>query len=650
MFSLHCSKILCLQKSIQKRSLEGESHSPQNEATPKRAGKKSFKASVFTIRAKLTFIVVSVIGLSLGFMAYFTSDYFSKETTVRIQEFNLNMAQSLGQQMETGIYSLQERSRFISILSLNNKQQSLAENLFNQDPNFISLGILSVKEGGNYEVLREFRNTNYMKVNQITKEDIKKLRTNHKKYFLKSKENIFNVFNSSLENIPMLGISFLLDLDIIVALYVYPDTILKAFESHGIVTSYVVDETGDVIAHRNLEAYIKRLNLSESPIVKKLLESPVSSGQLIYEEKDRKRYLASFKKIELGNLGIISYVEEDRAFLPVRELQERNLLILGIILIISLFFIYYFAKTLSVPLMTLLKGVKEIEKENYDLEIKPAFRDEIGSLTNSFIDMTYGLKERSMAKDALGRFVNRHIAEQAMQGKIKLGGEKKYACISFIDLRNFTSMAEKMRAEDVVSFLNEYFKGVVACIVKTGGIVDKYMGDAVMSHWGAMGEVENEAEAAITSALEVRKFVREFNQNLPAKGGRQNVFIRTGCGVHSGEVISGQIGSDERMEYTVVGDTVNVASRLESLNKPLGTDILISHETYMRVQGKFKVEVMPPIRVRGKSKPQIIYAVLGLYGSPDTPENLQVLREQFRIPYDIELLQQAGMSASSLRK
>ena len=616
------------------------------KAAQTKASKKQFKTSIFTIRFKLTLMVISVLTVSLGLMAYLTSRYFSGETSIRIQEFNLNIAQSLGRQVETEIYSIQEKARFISVLSLSVGQQAYAQSIFDNNPNFIFLGLGSVSEEGEFVSAQSFYNRKYMELNEVEQSSIEGSHANYKQYFLKAKQNIFSVFNASIGQIPLLGLSFLLDSGLIVVLYIYPDTIFKAFESHGVITTYMVDELGDVVAHKNSEIYLKRLNLNSSPIVKRMLESPVSSGQLGYRDQDQKDYLASFQKLSLANLGIVAYVEEDIVFSPVRDLQERNLLILGIILFIALFFVYYFAKTLSVPLLTLLRGMREVEEGHYDLKIKAAFKDEVGSLTESFLDMAKGLKERSMAKDALGRFVNQQIAEQAMQGKIKLGGEKKYAAVSFVDIRNFTSMAEKMRAEDVVSFLNEYFSGIVKCVIKTGGVVDKYMGDAVMSHWGAMGEVDNEAESAVLAALEMRKFIQAFNQSLSSIGGRKNPTIRTGCGIHSGEIISGQIGSEERLEYTVIGDTVNVAARLEALNKPLGTDILISHDTYMRVQGKFKVEIMPPIRVKGKSKPQIIYAVLGSYTSSSTPENLHVLREQLRIPFDAGILQQPKMQAT----
>lgn len=608
--------------------------------------KKVFKTSLFTIRFKLVLIITSLLIGSLGAMAYLTSRYFSEETSIRIQEFNLNIARSIGRQMETELRSVKDKARFISFLGLGGKQQGYAQNIFRNNPNFIFLSVGSVTEEGDFNPVYSLYNGKYMELNKLTQDALQGNKENSKQYFLKAKQNIFSIYNASIGQIPLLGLSFLLDSGMVLVLYIYPEIIFKSFESRGIVTSYMVDELGDVAAHANSEVYLKRLNLNNNPIVRQMLESPVSSGQLSYRDQDGKNYLASFQKIAVANLGIVSYVEEEVVFSPVRKLQERNLLILAIILLSALFIAYYFAKTLSVPLLTLLRAMKEVEQGHYDLEIKAAFKDEVGSLTNSFLDMTQGLKERAMAKDALGRFVNKQIAEQAMQGKIKLGGEKKYAAVSFIDMRNFTSMAEKMRAEDVVSFLNEYLSSIVKCVIESGGTVDKYIGDAVMSHWGALGEIENETEAAILAALNVRKTIQLFNQNLTSQGQR-NPVVRVGCGIHSGEVISGQIGSDERLEYTIIGDTVNVASRLEALNKPLGTDILISHESHMRVQGRFKVEIMPPIRVKGKSKPQIIYAVLGEYTASDTPENLNVLRERLKIPFNAAILQQPSMQATA---
>ncbi len=258
------------------------------------------------------------------------------------------------------------------------------------------------------------------------------------------------------------------------------------------------------------------------------------------------------------------------------------------------------------------------------MRVIPRTRDEVGILANSFNKMVKGLEERERMKDAFGRFVNKEIAEKALRGEIKLGGEKKECAIFFSDLRGFTAMSEKMKPEEVVEYLNRYFTLMVDIIEKTHGTVDKFIGDAIMATWGSVTSYGNNTENAINAALQMRKVLIEFNKynkenNLP--------LAKFGCGINTGEVISGQIGSEKRLEFTVIGDAVNLASRIEGLNKPFATDILISEDSYQKVKDIFNTVKMPAIKVKGKSKPQHVYCVLGRKEDPDSPKNLEELRK-----------------------
>ena len=230
--------------------------------------------------------------------------------------------------------------------------------------------------------------------------------------------------------------------------------------------------------------------------------------------------------------------------------------------------------------------------------------------------MGMGLEEKERIKDAFGRFVNKEMAEMAEKGEIQLGGEIKPATIFFSDIRSFTAISEKLTPSEVVSFLNEYMTLMVDCVNDTNGVVDKYIGDAIMAVWGTPISHGNDAENAINGALMMRTALRKFNQN---RGGERKPIIKIGCGLNSGDVLAGQIGSDERMEYTVIGDAVNLASRIEALNKPMGTDILVSQGTADLVEGIFDLVPMNKIKVKGKSEPQQIYAVLGRLDDPDRP-------------------------------
>ena len=164
---------------------------------------------------------------------------------------------------------------------------------------------------------------------------------------------------------------------------------------------------------------------------------------------------------------------------------------------------------------------------------------------------------------------------------------------------------------------------MVDCVNATNGVVDKFIGDAIMAVWGAPVSYGNDTENAINGALMMRQQLLEFNRG---RGGDKKPVIRIGCGINTGPVLAGQIGSEERMEYTVIGDTVNLASRIESLNKPFGTDILISQDTYSIVKGIYRVEPMQKIKVKGKAEPLQIYAVLGRMDDPAAPKSLDELR------------------------
>lgn len=169
---------------------------------------------------------------------------------------------------------------------------------------------------------------------------------------------------------------------------------------------------------------------------------------------------------------------------------------------------------------------------------------------------------------------------------------------------------------------------MVKCINNTHGIVDKFIGDAIMATWGAAYSRGNDAENAIDAALTMRKELIKFNEG---RGEAKKPIIKIGCGINFGPVIAGQIGSEERLEYTVIGDAVNLASRVEALNKPFGTDILITEDLYKLVSNNYRLEKMKAIKVKGKSAPQTIYAVLGRKDDESCPKSIQELRTLLKI-------------------
>ncbi|MBE7438640.1 MAG: HAMP domain-containing protein [Spirochaetales bacterium] len=390
---------------------------------------------------------------------------------------------------------------------------------------------------------------------------------------------------------------------------------------------YLVDPLGDVIAHPDESLVLSRASLTGVPIVGRMLQSRILSEQTPYTDPQGKRQLAAYRKLELGGIGVIAESEEDRALEAVYSIQYRNMLVLLIALSVSIVIVYLFARSLTVPLVRLVEGVKSIARGEYELHLEATSRDELGLLTDSFSDMARGLAERERIKDAFGKFVNKELAEMALKGEIKLGGERKECAVFFSDLRGFTAMSEKMDPEEVVEYLNQYFTVMVRCVNETHGVVDKFIGDAVMAHWGAIGGQGNPTINAINAALAMRRALLEFNR--AGEGNRPRAAM--GCGINSGPVVAGQIGSAERLDFTVIGDTVNLASRIESLNKPFGTDLLISHDSFLKTEDQFVVVPMPAIKVKGKEEPQTIYTVLGRRDDPSCPGSLEDLRKRLGI-------------------
>jgi adenylate cyclase len=193
---------------------------------------------------------------------------------------------------------------------------------------------------------------------------------------------------------------------------------------------------------------------------------------------------------------------------------------------------------------------------------------------------------------------------------------KKTACVFFSDIRGFTSFSETRTAEQVVSMLNEYFTVMVKIINDNGGVVDKFIGDAIMAVWGTPQTTGDDPYNAVKACLEMRLGLLALNETRMARGEEP---IKIGMGLHYGDLISGTVGSQDRMEFTVIGDTVNMASRIESSTKAFGTDLLLSDDLAKNVAGRVMLEEAGSAEVKGKSEPLKFFKVRGFIG-PDGRE------------------------------
>ncbi len=389
--------------------------------------------------------------------------------------------------------------------------------------------------------------------------------------------------------------------------------------------TYIVNRRGEPLIYEDNQTVLDAGLVPPFEIAAEILENSTGT-QYKYTDSQNKAWIYIRNNFMNDVCTAITLTSESSILKAINLTALRIIAISVAVFFLSILIIRFFSRSLTNPIEDLVDATNSIDRGNYNIHLRPRTKDEIGYLTDRFVNMAGGLEERQRLMSTFTKFVNKDIAQKAASGELTLGGEDKNATVFFSDIRSFTAMSEKMTAPEVVEFLNDYFTRMVDCVNKTNGIVDKFIGDAVMAVWGAAttnGSAEEDAWAAVKAALMMRIALYHFNENQIAHGRNP---IKIGCGINSGPIVAGQIGSEDHMNYTVIGDTVNLASRTEALNKPFATDILITENTYLLIKDKIIAEEMPGVHVKGKTDPIKMYAVVNAKGIKG-PKDIHKLRE-----------------------
>ena len=331
----------------------------------------------------------------------------------------------------------------------------------------------------------------------------------------------------------------------------------------------------------------------------------------------RTRMVAMFLLMSLLPLAVLSVaaLTRARALLgadpATAEAIIRNLIVVVAVLaagglLVSLRLATLVAGSVAGPLHDVQQAMARVERGALDTRCAVVSNDEIGAVAEGFNRMVAGLREREVIRETFGKYVSPEVRDEILAGRASLAGGLREVTILFADLRDFTPWVESTPPGEVVADLNSYFTEMDAAIRAQRGLVLQFIGDEIEAVFGAPTFEARHAELAVRAALEMRARLAAWNAARRAAG---KATLRHGVGIHTGTVLAGNIGSSERLSYTLVGDAVNLASRIQSLNKDFGTDILLSATTRGALETAFGLTQLPAVRVKGKSAEVDVFSV-----------------------------------------
>ncbi|MCC6277190.1 MAG: DUF4339 domain-containing protein [Oligoflexia bacterium] len=594
------------------------------------------------ISTKLIAMVTVLVIAAISVVVKIATDLYQEESLTRVQETNKDVAESLAAQVYASFRDATDKATLIArtLTELRSKKLTpessrLIESVLRSNDELLSVGLYRPEPRGGYNEVFWLSKSEVLAEFGILESDLKMKPANQLTSAVRDRPDELSVINIAPHfKKPILMMGFLTKENEknkerwLVRFEMRQEPLIKVFMKKPYLTSYLVDSQGRLLVHSKPEIGLQNYNMSVFPIVEKFKTGKLNNHQMEFVDSSDVTFLGAFKATGVAETAVVTQVEKDQALAAVKRVQYRAILVTLIVVGIAFILNFVFSQSMTSPLSYLYWATKKIADGDFNVKLEAQANDEIGALTVAFKQMTHGLKERDQLKATFSKFHSKEIAHKILSGEVKLGGERKMATVFFSDIRGFTSMSERMSPDEVVRMLNEYMTEMVRIIYKHHGVVDKYVGDAIMALWGIPNSGPNDVLHAVQACLEMRRSLITLNQKRRMRG---QPALRIGMGLHSGDVLAGNIGSEERLEYTVIGDTVNQASRIESANKELGSDLLISETTYALVRHQGVVVGPPiPIQVKGKSQGIVVYQVIGMQTAHGVETDLSV-NDQNRI-------------------
>lgn len=688
----------------------------------------------FPLGVKLAIIIGTIVLVSLGCVTFLNSHFIGQDVKITAENNNLTINSRSAGTVDDRLSTV--RSNVFQLLDLMNvvsggRSPSLARQaeafFFERNQDIAAVNILTgedFKSSARSAKESSIINNRFFISNEIDVSSLENFIEASTQQINRSCMGETIALNASpFFNIPVMALFFPwkengLDQTCVITFSI--ENMLDILGTDSVNTTFILNDSAELLCHPDTAKVLIGESYKNYPLVAAMLrnnESNSDSRQIpfsvIDENKKKTDYFGAYQKLSIGDITVLTTVPVDSILEGVRTTRKNNIYLTGIVFFLSVIIILVFTRQgISRHLRKLTEAAEEIKNGNFDTpvfdELSTKRRDEIGVLNQSTKD------EREFL-DVFAKFTNKGVAKSIARKELDFDPHLKDITIFFSDIRGFTAISDgfKNRFEndsprEIIGFLNDYMSRMVNCITLSHGNVDKFEGDAIMAVWGILREdslafeklpdsspekaeryrkhknhIKEDALNAIRGTIAMRYALMKYNKDAAAftkaheneAKAKYKPHIRIGCGLNSGRATCGIMGSEDKMEYTAIGDAVNFASRTESSNKPCGTDILITEDTYNLLKDDFIknesnnysiktenleneiiVEMIPvEFEVKGKGA-QHFYGVVNMPGfdiqkffqqgepefvpdedclkavGPDGPKNMAQVRELLGIP------------------
>jgi len=603
-----------VKKSKNKKSSEATKSSKKN----KKHDEPMITKTRVTIGAKLIGIISALMVVSLLGLTSLVSYFISDDTRVKAEENNMTINNRSASDADNRIQNVVSNVGMFPDL-LEGKNENIAEmqkystTFFDRNKDIIAVYL----PGSN----RLFVNTPFAIGNDFSSEMLTDYLNGEEEAVEQSRNGTFLIENSApYFQMPVITIFYPLyssSEDNSVAVIYSAESLADSFSAGSVNQSFLVNSNGIVLVHPDLFAMLSAQDMNDNPVVRQMLDDNQNSEQFYYKDSTDVEYIGAYNRLSFGNCGVITNVKTEVVLEAVNKTTQRNIYLTIATLSLAIMIIWFFSKSLSNPLRALTEVTNEINQGNFESDVfdnlKIRRRDEIGVLASS-------TRNEQQILNTFSHLTNKAVTKAVIRKEIDFDAHLKDITIFFSDIRGFTAISDgfskrfgEKSAGEIIGFLNDYMSRMVNCISITGGNVDKFEGDAIMACWGVLrndnldyemlpdsdpekAELEKEhaqhvkadAISAVKSVVAMRYALMKYNKDAEAftkkhegeEMAKYKPHIRIGCGLNSGRATVGFMGSYDKMEFTSIGDSVNLASRTEASNKPCGTDGLMTEDTY----------------------------------------------------------------------